>query len=152
MIRDRTQRKAWLFIAGVLLVSLIGLAAAYVYQRNRLPHFLTRRLAQIKAQGHPVTLIECDRQYRALGSAPEAVRHFQRAFEAMAKEAPPLVAPQENAHPEVRPALPKLSRMKSPEGQAEVASCLASNAAALRLLHEGKAYERTVDSSWAGSV
>jgi len=138
----RFRRRVRMTVAGLLVTGTAAAIFAYAHLRNKWPEPLKRRLTELKASGVPVTLVECDRRYRALGSNPAAVGHFQKAFAAMAKEQPPLMAPQQVPVLKPRSMLPRLSAMAVQEERAAVISCLQSIAAALRLLHEGMGYDQ----------
>lgn len=141
MSRNKTQTRAWLIILGVLLGATALFYFSFHYRRNHWPSGMTRRLADLKAKGVPVSLAECDRRYRALGSTPEAVQHYQQGFAAMSQQPLPL-RPRNQQEFHLRPLLPRFSDMASPAQRAEVASCLQSNRVALQLLHEGMRFDR----------
>lgn len=141
-LTHRHRRRVRITVAGLLVAGTTAALFSYAHLRNKWPESVKHGLAELKANGVPITLAECDRKYRALGSDPEAVGHFQRAFAAMGKEQPPLMAPQQITQLKPRFILPRLAAMAEPEERAAVVSCLQSNGEALRLLHEGLSYDR----------
>jgi hypothetical protein len=130
-----------LTVVAVVLASSMGTALSlYLRARNRWPESFRNRLTALKVSGAPASLVECNRQYLALGSDSVAVQHFQEAFAAMSKTRPPLMPPQPAVQLQPRYMLPKFAGMAPPDQRTLVVSCLQSNKEALQLLHDGVSF------------
>ncbi len=140
---SRPARRNALLLGSATVVVAIGAASVLAYGpgiNGRIWHEAST--GRTEFWGVPITFLECDRRYRESGSTPTALQHFQRAFSTISKSELPLMDSTPFAAPKSRHLLPRLFEMASPEKRAVVASCLRTNAEALRLLHEGSAHER----------